>query len=104
MWIFLQKFVFFYLLVIWFCTCKDWWNKAILVPIGMILYQIINLLNDEMKFKDTALDAIVIIPVILIIYIILIKFRFKMLYYIDALNLNDEIDREINKIKKTIDD
>jgi hypothetical protein len=97
MWVFLQKFVFFYLLVIWFFTSKDWWHKAILVPIGMMVYQIINLLNDDLKFKDEALDAIVVLPLVAFVCFLLWQIRKKMSFTLEALNLKELIDLEIKK-------
>jgi len=104
MWVFLQKFIFLYLLVIWYFTCQNWWNKAILVPIGMLLYQTINLLNDEMKFKDESLDFFIVIPLSLIVCLFLIILRNKIASKISALDLMDTIDREIEKIEKEIND
>lgn len=104
MWVFLQKFVFLYLMIIWYFTCRYWWNKAILVPIGMLLYQTINLLNDEIKFKDEALDFFIVIPLSLGVCLFLIILRNKISSKIAALDLMDTIDREIEKVEKEIND
>jgi hypothetical protein len=101
-WVFLQKFIFIYLMIIWFMTCKNWWNKAILIPIGMMAYQIINLLNDELKFKDEGLDAIVVLPLTILVCYILMKIRNKLSFYTEALDLKSQIDLEIEKAEEEI--
>jgi hypothetical protein len=102
MWVFLQKFVFLYLLIIWFYTSKDWWHKAILIPIGMMVYQIINLLNDDLKFKDEALDAIVVLPLVVVICFLLLQIRKKLAFSIEVLDLIELVDIEIKKANEEI--
>jgi hypothetical protein len=101
-WVFLQKFIFIYLMIIWFMTCKYWWNKAILIPIGMLTYQTINLVNDEVKFKDSGLDAIVVFPLVIVVCFILIKIRNKISFKIELLSLREMVDIEIEKSKEEI--
>jgi hypothetical protein len=86
-------------MIIWFFTCKNWWNKALLVPIGMLFYQIINLLNDEIKFKDGTLDFVVVIPITIILCIILVLIRQKIAKFIPALDLMDRVENEIKKLE-----
>jgi hypothetical protein len=101
----MQKFIFLYLLVIWFFTARDWWNKAILVPIGMLLYQITILLNDDIKFKDEAIiDKYILIPLIILICCILYYIREKMSFYISVLNLKNTVEEEIAQIKNQMND
>lgn len=102
MWVFLQKFIFLYLMLIWYFTSTNWWNKAILSPLGISLYQIINLLNDDMKYKDEGLDSIVVIPVILCILYILYKIRNRMVSRLKRIELVERMDIEINKIKNSV--
>jgi hypothetical protein len=102
MWVFLQKFVFLYLLIIWFYTSKDWWHKAILIPIGMMVYQIINLLNDDLEFKDGALDAIVVLPLVVVICFLLLQIRKKLAFSIEVLDLIELVDIEIKKANEEI--
>jgi hypothetical protein len=102
MWVFLQKFVFLYLMVIWFYTSKNWWHKAILIPIGMIVYQIINLLNDELKFKDGALDAVVVLPLVVVICFVLLQIRKKLAFTLEVLDLKEMVDIEIEKAHEEI--
>lgn len=104
MWVFLQKFIFLYLMIIWFFTSQNWWNKAILFPIVMLLYQMIILLNDDIKFKDGELDKIFIIPVAVIICIALVFIKKRISKYTEALDLKEEIEHTINTIKSQIKD
>lgn len=92
------------LMLIWFNTCNHWWNKAILVPIGMLFYQIIILLNDEIKFKDNGqLDKYFLFPLIVAICFIIILIRKKLLEKVKILDLKEEVDNEIIRIQKQLD-
>lgn len=99
-WVFLQKFIFLYLMIIWFFTSSNWWNKSILAPIGMLIYQIIILINDEVQFIETIrLDKFIILPIVIAILVFLIQMRNKLLFYINALDLKQQIENEIDKIE-----
>ena len=99
-WVFLQKFIFLYLMIIWFFTSSNWWNKAILAPIGMLIYQIIILINDEVQFIETVkLDKFIILPIVIAILVFLVQMRNKLLFYINALDLKAQIENEIDKIE-----
>lgn len=100
MWVFLGKFVWFYLALIWYFTNLHWWKHAVLVPIGMSLYQIIILLNDDVKFKDEAIDKFVLIPIIVIICGVLLYLRTRLSFYASALDLKDEFDKQAEKLKE----
>lgn len=99
MWVFLGKFMWFYLALIWYFTNKNWWKHAVLVPIGMSLYQIIILLNDDIKFKDEGFDKWILIPIIIIICAFLMYLRKRISFYADALDLKDEVEEYIEKAK-----
>lgn len=98
MWVFLQKFVWFLLMIIWFLTNSKWWNKALLVPIGMILYQMIILVNDEIRLKDEpSLDKFVVLPIVFIVCGILFFISKRIYPLAMGLDLQDEIDQELKK-------
>ena len=44
MWILTGKAVPLVLLMIWFFTCRHWWYHALIVPVVMYVWQIINLI------------------------------------------------------------
>ncbi|CAA0235739.1 conserved membrane hypothetical protein [Tenacibaculum maritimum] len=98
MWVFLGKFVWFYLSLIWYFTNRNWWKHAVLIPIGMSLYQIIILLNDDIKFKDEAFDKWFLIPFIIFICLVLVYLREKVSFYTEALDLKDEFEKMKEKI------
>lgn len=103
MWVFLQKFVFLYLMIIWFFTSKNWWNSAILVPISMLLYQIIILFNDEFQYKDEFItDKYVIISISIAVCLFLYYIRKKLSSYIRAIGLADNITSKINELEKEL--
>ncbi|WP_417371060.1 hypothetical protein [Gelidibacter japonicus] len=52
MWILTGKITTLFFLVIWFFTCRHWWYHALLVPIVMYVYQII----DAILQDNTPLD------------------------------------------------
>ena len=92
-------------MIIWYFTSKNWWNKALLFPIAMLIFQIIILLDDDIEFKDDArLDKFVIIPVAFGISTLLIIIKNKLSFYSQGLDLKDQIDNEINLLKSQIED
>lgn len=101
-WIFNQKFIILYLLLLWFFSCRDWWKNALLVPIGMVCYQIIMLLNDEIILKDELRDSLFVLPLVIIICGSLFVIRKKLSFYAQALDLKTQIDYQINKIEQEI--
>lgn len=102
MWVFMQKFIMIYVLLIWFWTCKDWWNKAIIVPLGMLIYQLIKLLNDEIFLTDELQDAQFVVPFTVLICAILFFIRKKLSFSARAIDLKKEIEQEITQIEKEL--
>lgn len=98
-WVFYGKLIPFYLLTIWFFTCRYWWRYAILAPIGMYAFQMVSLFNDELKFKDEPLELIYILPTTICVAIILTLIRNKLKNYIHLLSLNESVNAEIEKLK-----
>ncbi len=104
-WVFLQKFIFLYLLIIWFFTSNNWFNKSILAPIGMLIYQIIGLINEEIQFIETVkIDKFVILPIVIGILVFLLQLRNKLSFYANALDLKEQIETEIYKIETDCND
>lgn len=103
MWVFNQKAVFLYLLLIWYFTSRNWWRDAILAPIGMNVYQILTLINDEFRIKDfIAFDKYMILPLSIFACIILFFARKKLKFYVSALSLNDRIQEELDKLEEDV--
>jgi len=76
-WMILSKFIPLLLLFIWFFTCRHWWYHAILVPIAMFAYQLVNVLNDDNAFFDT-FDLIYLVPIMALIIPSIYLIRAKM--------------------------
>ncbi|SFU72072.1 hypothetical protein SAMN05216480_11626 [Pustulibacterium marinum] len=99
-WIFLGKLVPFYLLILWFLTCKHWWYHVILIPIAMYALQIFYVFNDEQQYFDEA-EIYILVPIIAIIapfvYLVRIKIFEKYIHGIDI----KKIDEELEKYKET---
>lgn len=102
MWVFMQKFTFLFLILIWFFTCKHWWKPAILFPVGMLLYQITILLNDEFFQKDTLYDKIFLIPFAITICVVLFLLGKKLNYYTKVIDLKEEVENEILKAESEL--
>lgn len=101
-WVFLQKFVFIYLLLIWFFTCREWWKNAILVPIGMLVYQMTILLSDEIFLKDQLKELIILLPFVAIVCFSLWFIGKRLSMYSRAFDLKDEIELRIKEVEKEL--
>jgi hypothetical protein len=98
-WFLLGKFVPFYLLVIWFFTCKHWWYHAILIPAMMYAFQIFEVVYSVDNIVDT--DNIwwllpVCMVVIPFVYFIRIKLYDKYVHGIDL----DAMEAELHALKQ----
>jgi len=98
-WVFQGKFVPIYLLTLWFLTCRHWWHYVILVPLGMYVFQMISLFNDEMKFKDE-IEIYYMIPIMLMVAIVLLFIRRKISPYIELMSFNEKLNETIEEIEK----
>ncbi|MEQ3500639.1 hypothetical protein ABMY20_12850 [Tenacibaculum sp. SSH1-16] len=98
-WVLLGKLTPLYLLCIWFFTCRYWWYWAIIIPIGMYIFQIVSLFNDEFNLKDEPVELIYIFPYMLIVGVGLYFIRKKILKYIEMFNLKEQIESEVKKVE-----
>lgn len=97
MWIFTGKAVPCVLLLIWFWTNRHWWYHALLVPITMYLYQIIDLFTSDGGLDQFQL--IYMLPVMAIIVPSIYLIRAKMFNKInDADKTLQDLEEEF-KIK-----
>jgi len=86
------------LFLIWMFTCRHWWYHAILVPIAMHVYEIITILNDDLKFSGDNL-LLYLLPVMAIIIPSIYLIRAQMFNKInDANKTMEELEEEF-KIK-----
>ena len=63
-WTIIGKFIPFYLMVIWFLTCKHWWYHTIIIPMAMFAFQMYSAINDDIKFMDESNELGYLVPVI----------------------------------------
>ncbi|MCO4821101.1 MAG: hypothetical protein KC469_03470 [Flavobacteriaceae bacterium] len=92
-WTLMNKFIPLLLLIIWFWTCRQWWYHAILVPIAMYLYQIIEVFNDDLIFTETN-QILYLLPVMAIIIPSIYLLRAKMF---DKINSADKSLEELEE-------
>ncbi len=91
---FFTKVVFAIGFCIWFLTCRYWWRWGILVPIAMLLFQIMGVVNTSISYIDE-FDFWYSLPVVLPILAILVAISHKLRFYAQGLDLRDEIENEI---------
>lgn len=101
-WTILGKLVPLYLLFLWFFTCRHWWYHTLLVPIAMYIYQIIGILNDDIKFADTN-QFLYLLPVMAIVIPSIYLLRARMFNKInDADKTMQELEDEFKISPKGI--
>ncbi|NJB35566.1 hypothetical protein [Croceivirga sp. JEA036] len=97
MWYLLTKLVPFYLLIIWFFTCKHWWYHIILIPIIMYSFQLFELYISSSE-GEAVIDTdnlLWILPICVIIipfvYLIRLKLYDKYVHGIDLKAMDEEL-------------
>lgn len=100
MWIFTNKVIPLFLLLIWFFTNRHWWVHALIVPIAMYVYQIFDLF-----FQDQDLDKfqlIYMIPVMAIIIPSIYLIRARIFNKINEENKSlEELENEFKLTPKS---
>ncbi len=96
-WVALSKLIPLTLFIIWFFTCKHWWSKIILIPIGLYFFQLISILNEDSEIVDNQ-EIYYSIPFVVVIISIVYTIRVKIFDKIHNIDLS-ELD-EINKSNK----
>lgn len=98
-WFLLSKIVPFYLLLIWFFTCKHWWYHIILIPAIMYAFQIFEVVYSDGNIVDTK-NILWLLPVCMAVipFVYLIRIR---LYdrYVHGIDL-EAMEVELNELKK----
>tara|TARA_R110002126_G_scaffold110951_2_gene248687 strand:+ start:363 stop:815 length:453 start_codon:yes stop_codon:yes gene_type:complete len=92
---FLTKMVFLSCFSIWFVTCRHWWRFVILVPLAMLIFQVVGIVNTSISYIDE-FDFWYSLPVVVPVLTILIYVAKRMRFYVVAMDLMDEIDDELN--------
>lgn len=98
-WFLLGKLVPFYLLLIWFFTCKHWWYHIILIPITMYVFQLFEVVYSEDKYIDSE-NILWLLPICMVIipfvYFIRIKLYDKYVHGIDL----EAMEAELEELKE----
>ena len=94
MWVLTGKLIPLYLLFIWFFTCRHWWYHVLLVPIAMYVFQVMNILNDDLSYVDE-LHMIYLIPVMAVIVPSIYLIRARIFNKINEANKSlEELEEE----------
>ncbi|MGJ8666115.1 MAG: hypothetical protein ACSHW7_07105 [Patiriisocius sp.] len=72
-WYLANKIIPFYLLLLWFFTCKHWWHWILLVPIAMYAFQIWGLVNENGGYDELELIYIFPLMMVLVPFVYLIR-------------------------------
>ncbi len=96
-WTLMGKFIPLYLLTIWFLTCKHWWYHVILIPIGMYLFQLISVMNDDLSYFDVV-EIWYLIPIMAIIVPLVYLIRAKLSTSLSGNDLK-EFEKELGQKK-----
>jgi len=90
-WTLINKIIPLLLLFIWIFTCRQWWYHVIFVPISMYVYQIITILNDDLRFSETN-QILYLLPIMAIIIPTIYLIRARMF---DKINSADKSLEEL---------
>jgi len=102
MWTLNGKIIPLFFLIIWFFTCRHWWHHALLIPITMYIFQIINILNDDLKYVDS-FQFLYLIPVMAIIIPSIYLVRARLFNRINDVDKSiQELEDELTFRPKTI--
>lgn len=96
---FFTKLLFIIYFTIWFLTAKDWWKYAILVPLTMFLFQLSGVINYSIQYIDEY-DFWYSLPVVMPVIVFLIWLSRKLRFYNKALDIKEQIDKELQAIQK----
>ncbi|MEX0274278.1 MAG: hypothetical protein AB3N16_07870 [Flavobacteriaceae bacterium] len=100
---FITKVVFAVCFIVWFLNARQWWRWAILVPICMLLFQIMGVVNTSIDYIDE-FDFWYSLPVVLPIAAILVGVALRLYNKVRFLDIRERVDAEINTVKKGQDE
>ncbi len=75
-WFLTGKVIPVLLLLIWFFTCKHWWHWIILVPLSMYIFQLFNILKQNLNADEV--EIIFVIPVMMVVIPFVYLIRAKL--------------------------
>ncbi len=93
-WFLINKFVPFYLILIWFLTSKHWWYHILLIPLCMYAFQIVEAIYLNTTYVDTE-NIIWLLPICMVVipfvYFIRVKLYDKHVHGIDLEAMDAEL-------------
>ncbi len=93
-WTLSNKLIPLFLIFIWFFTNKHWWYHVLLVPIAMYFYQIIIILNDDLKYVDDN-QIYYLIPIMAVVIPTIYLIRARIFNRINEANKSlEELEEE----------
>jgi len=92
-WTLLGKLIPLLLIFLWMFTCRHWWYHALIVPIAMYTYQIIEVLNDDIEFTKEV-DLLLLLPVMAIVIPSIYLIRAQMF------NKLNNVDKSIEELEE----
>ena len=72
-WLLAGKVIPVILLLIWFFTCKHWWHWIILVPLSMYVFQLFNILKQNLNADEVEIIYVIPIMMVLVPFVYLIR-------------------------------
>ncbi len=102
MWALIGKVIPLLLLLIWFFTNRHWWYHAIIVPISMYSYQIIDFFKPKLTYIDEY-QLVKLVPVMAIIIPTIYLIRAKMFNKINNADKTlEELEEEFRLSPKNL--
>ncbi|ULC58254.1 hypothetical protein MBM09_10015 [Flaviramulus sp. BrNp1-15] len=93
-WTLIGRIIPLFLMFIWIFTNRHWWYHVILIPISMYIYQIIEILNDEILFTETN-QILYLLPVMAIVVPSIYLIRARIFNRINEANKSlEELEEE----------
>ncbi|PSG92013.1 hypothetical protein C7H61_05395 [Mesoflavibacter zeaxanthinifaciens subsp. sabulilitoris] len=101
-WTIMGKFIPLYLLIIWFFTCRHWWYHALIIPIIMYIFQLINVINEDLQYVDSNQFKYLIIAMAIVIPSIYL-IRARIFHKINSVNKSiQELEDELTFKPKSL--
>lgn len=90
------KITFVTITAMWFVTSRDWWKWAILVPLIMFLFQLLGVINYNIKYIDE-FDFWFALPIIIPTVLTLVWIGNEINRTIGDIDLREELEEELEQ-------
>ncbi|MBQ0769972.1 MAG: hypothetical protein KBT58_11815 [Bizionia sp.] len=99
-WTMTGKAIPLYLLIIWFFTCRHWWYHALLIPMTMYIFQLINVIYGDASYIDS-FELKYFIPLMAFVIPSIYLIRAKLFNRINMVNKTTQELEDEFRIKPT---